>query len=203
MYVDRADMAQCQYVNQMEMATLQGNLINEEIEEAVLAASIAATNMGVNAGAIVLGSSAITVSATNIDDIIRAVKREILTANGQDLAARNGIFIVWRPADFELLEAFVQANGFTSADTALKNGTVAGLHYMGVDHYVSNDLTSTHVFAGVKKLMTIGILSTTYGKLVVTEDPGLKSGFGFVSRVDFGTLIPTNYLPCLFDINVS
>lgn len=203
MYVDRADLAQCQFVNQMEMAELQGTLINEAIETAVLAAAASATNVGVNGGAIVLGSDAITVSATNIDDIIRGIRREIVTANGSDLAARNGIFFVWRPADFELLEAFVQANGFTSADTALKNGAVAGLHYMGVDHYVSNSHTSGHVFAGVKKLMTVGILSETYGKLVVTQDPGLLSGLGFVSRVDYGTLIPTNYLPVLFDVNVA
>lgn len=203
MFIDRADLAQCQYVNQMEMASLQGQLINEEIEEAVCGALISATNVGNNGGAIVLGSSAITVSATNIDDIIRGIKRLIMKANGQDLMSRNGLFFLWRPEDFELLEAFVQANGFTSADTALKNGAVAGLHYMGADHYVSNDLTSTHVHAGVKKVLKIGILSETYGKVVVTQDPGLLSGIGVISRADIGTLIPTNLLPIIYDINVA
>jgi len=203
MFVDRADMAQCDYLKQMEIAGLQGDLLNERIETAVLIAAASATDIGVNAGAIVLGSSAITVSATNIDDIIRGIKREIVKANGADLMGRNGIFFVWRPADFELLEAFVQANGFTSADTALKNGAVSGLHYMGADHYVSNSHSATHVFAGVKKLMTVGILTATYGKLIVNQDPGQLSGTGFVSRIDYGTLIPTNYLPVLFDINVA
>ena len=207
MYVDRADMAQCAYLNQMEMASLQATLINEAIETAVLAAAISATNVGdTGGGAIGLGSTAITVSASNIDDIIRGVRRLITKYNGQDLAGRNGIFFVWRPEDFELLEAFVQANGFTSADTALKNGAVAGLHYMGVDHYVSNSTDTTtngHIFAGVKKLMTVGILGETYGKVVVNQDPGQKSGIGVVTRGDYGTLIPTNYLPVLFDINVT
>ena len=208
MYVDRADLAQCQYVQQMELAELQGNLINEAIETAVFVAAASATDVGINAGAIALTTSAITVSSTNIDDIIRGVRRLVTKYNGASLAARNGLFIVWRPEDFELLEAFVQANGFTMADTALKNGAVAGLHYMGVDHYVSNSTYSGHLFAGVKKLMAVGVLSETYGKLVVNQDPpaaaaGPFSGIGFVSRADYGTLIPTNYLPVLFDINVA
>ena len=203
MYVDRADLAQCQYVSQMELATLQGQLLNEQIETGVMTALTSATNVGISGGSIVLGTGAITVSAANIDDIIRGIKRIIMKYKGQDLMARNGLFFVWRPEDFELLEAFVQANGFTSADTALKNGAVAGLHYMGADHYVSNSLTSAHIHAGVKKLMKVGLLSATYGKVVVTQDPGLLSGIGVISRIDMGTLIPTNYLPIIFDINVA
>lgn len=203
-FIDRADLAQCTLVNQMELASLQGQLINEQIETAMLADHASWTNIGdTGTGAVGLASTALTVSATNIDDIIRGVKREIVKANGLDLAARNGIFFIWRPADFELLEAFVQANGFTSADTALKNGAVSGLHYMGADHYISNDFTAGHVFAGVKGLYTIGILKETYGQIVVTQDPNLQSGIGVISRVDYGTLVPTKYLPVLFDINVA
>ena len=55
-------------------------------------------------------------------------------------------------ADFEILEAFTQANGFQEADKALKAGTVEGLHYLGVDHFWSNEHTANHVFAGVKKI---------------------------------------------------
>jgi hypothetical protein len=202
-YVDRADLAQCTYLRQMEIADLEGKVLNEAVDTAVLTASIAATDVGISAGAIVLGTGAITVSSTNIDDIVRGVKRIINKANGTDVANRNGIFFVWRPEDLELLEAFAQANGFSLADAALKNGIKSGYHLMGADHYISNSLTSTHLFAGVKKLMTVGILIDTYGKLVVTQDPGLKSGLGFVSRVDYGTLIPTLALPLLLDINVA
>jgi hypothetical protein len=202
-FVDRADMAQCGYVRQMAIAEEHGILLNEKIESKVMAALISATNVGITAGTIGLGTGAITVSATNIDDIIRGIKRLIIKYNGTALAQRNGIFFVWRPEDFELLEAFVQANGQGPADKALVNGIPMGIKYMGCDHYVSNSLTSTHIHAGVKKLMKLGILNETYGKMTVTEDPGLLSGFGFVSRIDIGTLIPTNYLPILFDINVT
>ena len=207
MFVDRADMAQCNYLKQMEMADLEATLLNEQVESAVLTAAIAATNVGdTGGGAIGLGSTAFTVSASNIDDIIRAVKRIITKYNGKSLADRNGLFIVWRPEDFEMLEAFVQANGYNTADNALVNGLVEGFRYMNVDHYVSNSTstsTNGHIFAGVKKLMAVGLLTDTYGKLVVNQDPGQKSGTGFVTRVDYGTLIPTNYLPVLLDINVT
>jgi hypothetical protein len=102
----------------------------------------------------------------------------------------------------EILEQFCQANGYQMADITLRDGIKSGFHALGADHYVSNSHTATHVIAGVKKLITVGLLSTTYGKLVVTEDPGLLSGFGFVSRIDLGTLVPTNYTGLLFDVNV-
>ena len=46
----------------------------------------------------------------------------------------KGVGFVWRAADFELLEAFVQANGFNTADLVIKNGLGGG--WMGVDIYV-------------------------------------------------------------------
>jgi len=51
----------------------------------------------------------ITVDANNLDDIVRGVKREIREANGKDLMKRNGVFIIWRAADFEILEQVAQA----------------------------------------------------------------------------------------------
>lgn len=203
-FIDRADLAQCTLVNQMELADLQGNLINERIETAMLADHASWTNFGDTGGGVLgLASTAITVSATNIDDIVRGVRREIVKANGIDLASRNGIFFVWRPSDFELLEQFAQANGFNLADASLKNGLAAGYRLMGADHYISNDYTAGHVFAGVKKLYKIGILKATYGQIVTTQDPNLQSGIGVISRVDYGTLVPAKYLPVLFDVNVA
>jgi uncharacterized protein Veg len=121
---------------------------------------------------------------------------------------RNGVGFVWRPADFELLEAFVQANGFNTADAALKNGTVEGLRYMGCDHYFSNDHTANHVFAGVKKIERLGILRGTYGKAFVIDFPAADSnmffsGRAFYSRIDIGHLTPTAHVGLLFDINVA
>ncbi len=203
-FIDRADLAQCTLVNQMESADLQGQLINEQIEVAMLADHASWTNIGdVGSGAVGLGTSTLTITSSNIDDVIRGVRREIEKANGITLMNQNGVFFVWRPADKEALETFAQANGFNLADAALKNGVQSGYYFMNAYHYVSNDITAGHVFAGVRQLYTIGILKSTYGQIVVTQDPNLQSGIGIISRVDYGLLTPTKYLPVLFDVNVA
>ena len=103
---------------------------------------------------------------------------------------------------------FVQGNGFTTADQALKAGTVEGLHYLGCDHYWSNDHTATHVFAGVKKIQRLGILRGTYGKAHTIDFPAADSntffsGRAFYSRIDIGLLVPTAHKGLIFDLNVS
>ena len=78
-FIDRADMAQSQYTNQMVLAERQGILLNEAIETAVYADNANFTDIGDNGtGAVTLSQTTqLSVSATNIDDIIRGVKREI------------------------------------------------------------------------------------------------------------------------------
>lgn len=109
--IDEADRYQQTYVSQMELADYQGKLLSEYVEAQMLAQHGSWTNFGAtdlaNTGAD--DDTAITVSAANIDDIIRAIKRKIYTNNGVDMAVEKGLFIVWRPADFEFLEAFTQA----------------------------------------------------------------------------------------------
>ena len=207
-FIDQADLAQCKLANQMELATRQASLLNEAIESAMLADHGSWTNF-TNAD---IGGSAgnITVSATNIDDIIRGIKREIGENNAQNLFDRSGGFIIWRYADLELLEQFAQANGFNLADTALKSGVKSGYHFMGLDHYVSNSHTAGHLFAGVKKIYRIGILKSTYGQIKILQDPasgvttyGPVSGIGIVSRIDYGLDTPAGLVLCLFDITVA
>ena len=203
--IDRADLAQQGYVRQMELADSQGVLLNEAIETAMLAEHAQWTNFD-NAS---IGGAAgnITVSASNIDDIIRGIKREIREASGADLMNRNGVFIVWRAADFEILEAYVQANGFNVADNALKNGIMQGFKYMDVEHYSSNKHTAGHVFAGVKKVFHLGICRSTYGQVVIDQEPatnsGAVSGIGVVSRVDFKFKAWAKTVPVLFDVLVA
>ena len=112
----------------------------------------------------------------------------------------------------EILEAFMQANGFMSSDRALNgNGatdsefttSAGGLNYMGVTHYASNLLTAGHVIAGVKKLYHLGIVKDTYGQVVVTQDPLNISGIGVVSRVDYKGKAWHNIVPILFNVNVA
>lgn len=208
-FVDFADLAQTGYNTQMEIAETQGDLLNEFIEANVLAQHASWTDVGDSSGTITSGvTTAITVNAANIDDIIRGVKRIIRAANGQSRMRRYGVFIIWRVADFELLEAFVQANGFQLADMALKDGTVEGFRYMGVEHYWSNDHTAGHVMAGVKKTHRLGVLRSLYGKMMTQDFPagssgGILSGTLFYSRVDVGHLVPTNFKPTVFDLNVA
>lgn len=208
LFIDRADLAQSTFVNQMALAELQGQLLNERVETAMLALHADWTDFD-NAS---IGGAAgnITVALSNIDDIIRGIKREIREANGQDLLETNGVFIIWRAADFEILEQLVQANGFNTADIALKNGTIPGLRYMGVDHFVSTSHASGHLFAGVKKVYHLGILKSTYGQIVIDQEPainsgtgGAASGIGVVARVDYAFKKWNNTGGVLFDVLVA
>jgi len=203
--IDRADLAQTTYAKQMELASRQAVLLDEAIETAMLAAHASWTDF--DNSSIGGGAGQITVSATNIDDIIRAMKREVREANGENLANRSGMFIIWRSADFELLEAFVQANGFSTADGALKDGTSQGFKYMGVEHYSSNKHTANHLFGGVKKAFHLGIVKDTYGQVVIDEEPatdgGALSAIAVVMRVDYEFKAWANVVPVLYDISVA
>ena len=207
--LDRADEAQSRYAKRMERARLQGDKINERLETITLGQHASWTNMGdTGGGAVGLGSTALTVSATNVDDIIRGVIEQIYTANGFAQYQRNGGFIVWRPADWTFVTQFMQANGFNLADQSLKNGASVGVDYMGLTHYVSTSHTAGHLFAGVKKVMKLGILKSTYGKIYVTEDPagasgGNISGIGVNSRLDYGVKVPAVASTLVYDINVA
>ena len=216
MFIDEGDRHSQTYVDQMNIASFQAKKLNETIES--LALTAAAASSGKDFGATDLAGTGdddttkITVSASNIDDLIRAIKRKIYAHNGVDYAVERGIFIVWRAADFELLEAFVQANGFTEADIALKNGIPVqkAFRYMGVDHYLSTSHSTGHLFAGVKKCGMIGILRSTYGKAKFLEDPasglsayGPSSGLGITTRVDYGFNWPAYLYEFIMDINVN
>jgi len=203
---DLGDAAQSPWTTGAMLFDRIGSLLNEFIESNVLGQHTTWTDFD-NAS---IGGSAgnITVSASNIDDIIRGVKREIREGNGQSMMNQKGVGFVWRAADFEYLEAFVQANGFATADTALKEGTVEGLRYMGADHYWSNDHTANHVFAGVKKIQRLGILKNLYGRAFTIPFPAgdsntFFSGTAYYSRVDIGHLTPTAHAGIVFDVNVA
>ncbi len=204
-YIDRADLAQKTFSGWMELADNQGLLLNEAIETAMYANHAQYTDFD-NAS---IGGAAgnITVSESNIDNIINGMLREVGEANGDGMYERYGAFIVWRHADFEKVKAYAAAQGFSTADDVLKNGIKQGFHYLGVDHYASNKLASGHLFGGVKKLLHLGICKSTYGKINVIEDPvvggGQISGIGINSRVDYGFEAWAKVAPVLFDILVA
>lgn len=207
-FIDRADLAQTGFDIQMERAERQAAEINLTIEEGFVGdyanlTSFDNTEIGGGAGDI-------TLTSTNVDDVVRAIKKKILAANGGQQYARNGGFIIWDPTTFEKLETFAQANGFNTADAALSGEMtgVQGFNYMGFTHYVSNSLTTEtstlHVIAGVKKLYHIGILSSTFGQIQVNDqDPNLQSGIGIVSRVDYGVKAWNNTKTLLYNVQIA
>jgi hypothetical protein len=102
----------------------------------------------------------------------------------------------------------MQANGFSTADQALKQGGEIGVPFMGLNHYVSTSHTANHLFAGVRKIMKLGLLRSTFGKVYTTETPasttaGTLSGTLIHSRLDYGYKVQTNVAGLVFDVNVS
>lgn len=212
MFIDEADRHQQSYVDWANIAEYQGEKALEFLETQTLAQHASWKDFGVtdlaNSGDD--DTTQIAVSASTVDDIIRAIKRKLNANNGTKRAVKHGYFIIWRPEDFEALEAFVQANGFDTADRALKNGIPyqMAFNYMGVDHYLSTCHTANHVFAGIKKQAEIGILTGTWGQAKEIEDPpvsnaGAASGLGIVSRIDYGFNFPAQLAEFFMDINVS
>ena len=207
MHIDRADLAQKTFSDWMEIADNMAIKLNEAIETAMLAAHAQWTNFD-NAS---IGGAAgnITVSESNIDDIITGMQREIREANGDALMERDGTFIIWRAADFEKVQKYAAAQGFSTADDVLKNGIKQGFRYLGVEHYSSNKHTAGHVFGGVKKALTVGIVKSTYGLMTEIMNPydvvsaAQISGVGLESRVDYKFKAFANMVPVLFDILVA
>ena len=210
-YIDYADQAQSNYASNAALGDLLGKKISERVETVSLANHGNWTDFGdTGAGVLGLSSTKITVTTSNIDDIIRGVIEQIQVANGFDIYLENGGFAVWRPADWTKLVTFMQANGFTFADEALKTGGkgMIGKETMGLFHYVSTSHAATHVMAGVRRVQKLGILNTTFGRTYVNEIPssstaGSLSGTQIHTRVDHGLLIPTNLKPVIFDVNVN
>lgn len=209
-YLDYADQAQSNYGKMADMATLLGKKIGERAEAISLAQNASWTDFGDTGGGVLgLAATQITVSGNNIDDIIRGVIEQINTANGYDIYLENGGFVEWRPSDWTFLVQFMQANGFSFADSALRDGgkSTLGKEAMGLTHYVSTGHTANHVFGGVRGVQKFGILKSTYGQIYKAEMPasstaGSMSGTQIHTRLDYGFLTPTNLKPVIYDINV-
>lgn len=199
-FIDDADAAQSTFLKQMEMADRQAVLLNEGIETAVYAAHASFTDF--TNTAIGGGAGSITVSLTNIDNIITGVRREINEAKGSSLLERNGGFFVWRPADLEILEQFCMMNGFAFADNVLENGITSGKRALGMTHYSSNLLPAGRVVAGVKKAIHLGICRSTYGKITTVQDGGGVAGIVIRSRTDHKVKVWNKLVPVVFDVAV-
>jgi len=114
-FIDEADRFQQGYADQMSIADFQGKKISEYLESQMLAQHASFTDFGVTDLANTGDDDVtqITPSAANLDDMIRAVKRKLYANNGVEFAIEKGIFIIWRPGDYELLEAKLMDIGLT------------------------------------------------------------------------------------------
>jgi hypothetical protein len=204
-YIDDADLAQKSFSDFMEVSDNMATLLNEAMETAMLAEHAQWTNFD-NAS---IGGSAgnIPVALSNIKNIITGIKRVIRVAGGAELAARNGMFIQWREADFELVEQLASSEGFNTADDALKNGIKQGFKYMGVEHYSTSKNAAGHVFAGVKKAFNCYVVKSTFGKVKTIVNPVVSgaqiSGIGLESRIDREFKAWAKMVPVLLDVLVS
>lgn len=204
-HIDDADLAQKTFSDFMEIADNMGTMLNENMETAMLLEHAQWTNF--DNASIGGGAGNITVALANIKKIITGIKREIREAGGGTLMARNGAFIQWREADFELVEQLASSEGFNTADDVLKNGIKQGFKYMDVEHYSTSKNVSGHVFAGVKKAFAVGICKSTYGKVKTIINPVVSSaqisGIGLESRIDRKFKAWTKMVPVLFDVLVA
>ena len=208
-YFDFGDLAQSPWTNEREIFKRAGQRLGEFIESDVLAQHASWRNVGLVGGVWTDNdATAGAASASNIDDLARLIRRVIREQNGASMLAEKGAFAVVSPATFEFVEAFAQANGFGSADEALKKGLAPQVHHLGLDWYVSNDNATDHVMAGVKKVQRLGILQGTFGKMhkfpgIAGSTGGIQSGIAYHSRVDIGHLTPTDHANLVLDVNDS
>ena len=207
-HIDDADLAQKSFSDFMEIADNMGTVLNEKMETSMLAEHAQWTNLD-NAS---IGGAAgnITVSISNIKNIVAAMKTAIRTAGGGDMLSRNGGFIIWREADYEKVELLASSEGFNTADTVLNDGISqvnGGFKYLGIWHYSSSKHASGHVFGGVKKAFMVGVVKSTYGRMKTIVNPVVSgaqiSGVGLESRIDRKFKAWTKMVPILFDILVA
>lgn len=206
-YFDFGDLAQSPWTNEREIFARAGQRLGEFIETDVLGNHANwGRNIGGSGGAWTDNTDVVlAASAANIDELARLIRRVIREQNGASLMAQNGAFAVVSPTTFEFVEAFAQANGFNSADEALKNGLAPQVKYLGLTWYVSNDNATDHAFAGVRKVARLGILKGTFGKMhkfpgAAGTTGGIQSGIVYHSRVDIGHLIPSDHANLTFDV---
>ena len=208
-FVDFADLYQSPWTKPAEAFKRAAQRLDEFTETDWLDNHADWRNLGGSGGAWTDNvATTLAVSAGNVDDLVRLTRQVIRAQNGQDMMMEHGIAHVWDPASFNFLESFAQANGFDSADKALVKGLAPQVMYMGATHYVTNDNAANHLFAGVRKLMRIGILRSLNGRAFTQDFPagssgGILSGTMFYTRREEGMLTPTSFAQILMDVNIA
>jgi hypothetical protein len=201
-HVDNIEQLQVRYDLAKARAERHAYVVRKKIDAYVL--QNAATTSGtlqVDDGEIGgTDGNPITLSSTNVDDMLRAVMETLYT---NDARMENGVYIVLAPDHITKLTQFQQANGFSLADAALKNGYIDS--YMGVDIYLSNQLyndgTQDHAIAGVYDSISLALPDDggDFEKKAVSG----KFGRELVTSKIYNTKIWNNMLKEVVDIFVN
>lgn len=202
-FIDEADLGIAGYDFQMELSDDQSRAIREAVEGEFLKAHSQGTTFddGDIGGT---GGTDITLSATNVDNVVRAARKKLMQGRGFEMYNRFGASFIWDPAQFELLSEYAMGQGYSFADGVLATGRV--LEFGGFRHYESNlletETSTTHALAFVNNAIHVGIYNGNYGKVkVLDQDPNMQAGVGFRSRVDMKVKVWNNMAPLVLDVN--
>ena len=209
-FMDKADLAQNGYINEVEMGQAQGIVINEVMESTLTALHSQAglsLDDGDFGGTPTNPLQASGGASGNIATVFQKARTLIASQRGGiQYMNRFGMSAIVDPQNFEYIVSFAQKNGFMFADDALTGGSVPVIN--GFRVYESNLLDTTtdagtvHCLFGVNRMMHLGVLNTTFGDIDVIENPERRSGIDVISRVDRKGKIWNNHANFVIDVEL-
>lgn len=125
----------------MERAAEQGQIVADKVDQYVLNLPVSTSGVSdIDAGVMAGGASngtAYEVTSSTVDDVTNTIREQLLINNAR---VSKGIDWVVTPRELTDVTAFMQNNGFSVADAAIRNGFV-GEMFNGMRVFVSNNLT--------------------------------------------------------------
>ncbi len=209
-FMDKADLAQNGYVNEVEMAQAQAIVINEIMETTMTGTH---TQAGLSLDDGDFGGTAtnplqVTGGASgNIGTVFQKARTLIASQRGGlQYMNRFGMEAILDPQNYEYAVSYAQKNGFMFADEALGSGEVPVINGFRVreSNLLDNttDSGTVHALFGVKKMIHLGVLNTTFGDVDVIENPDRRSGIDVISRVDRKGKIWNNMQNFVIDVEL-
>lgn len=125
----------------MERAAEAGQIVADKVDQYVLNLPVGTSGVSdIDAGVMAGGASNGTsyeVTSSTVDDLTNTIRENLLINNAR---VDKGIDWVITPRELTDVTAFMQNNGFSVADAAIRNGFVGEL-FNGMRVFVSNNLT--------------------------------------------------------------
>lgn len=125
----------------MERASEMGQIVADKVDQYMLALPVSTSGVSdIDAGVMAGGASngtAYEVTSSTVDDLTNTIREQLLINNAR---VDKGLDWVVSPRELTDVTAFMQNNGFSVADAAIRNGFVGEL-FNGMRVFVSNNLT--------------------------------------------------------------